>query len=91
MRRRRAIFKASLRRVKRHELTMRAEAITSKMRSGNMLSFWKGIKSIVGRKRSLPQNIYRTKGDHNITELWRVKYSAILNSVYDHGFVPFHR
>ena len=83
MRRSRAIFKASLRRVKRHEQAMRAEAIASKLRSGNILSFWKDIKSIVGRKRSLPQNIDQIKGDRNIAELWRAKYSSILNSVDD--------
>ena len=36
MRRRRGIFEASLRRVKKHEQAMRAENIASKLHSGNI-------------------------------------------------------
>ena len=83
MERRTSIFKDFLRRAKRHEQAMRAEAIASKLRSGNIFSSLKDIKSTVGRKRSLPQKIDQMKVDHNIAELWRVKYSEILYSVDD--------
>ena len=53
---------------------MRAEAIATKLRSGNILSFGKDIKSIVGRKLSLPQNIDQIKGDRIIVELWRLNF-----------------
>ena len=79
MQRPRPIFKASLRR----EQAMRAETKVSKLRSSNMISFWKEIKSIAGRKQSLLQNIDLMKDNQNIAEIWRGKYSAFLNNVDD--------
>ena len=83
MRRKRAIFKAALRRCRANENSLRAEALANKLLSKNNKSFWRDIKSHDDKKQSLPQKIDQVCGHQNIADLWREKYSTVLNSVAD--------
>ena len=61
MHRKRAIFKAALRRCRVNENSLRAEALANKLRSKNIKSFWRYIKSHVHKKQSLQVCLWTTK------------------------------
>ena len=77
MRRKRAVFKPSVRRCKRGENLMRAETLASKLRLG------KEVKVMAGRGKKLPQSVDGFSGGNNITKMWKDNYSGILNDFID--------
>ena len=83
MRRKRAIFKVALRRCRANENSLKAEALANKLRSRNIKSFWRDIKSHDHKKQSLPQKADQVCGHQNIAGLWKKRYCTVLNSVAD--------
>ena len=53
IRRKRAVFKLSMRRCKKEANLMWAEALTSKLRLGKVVTFWKEVKAMTGCGRKL--------------------------------------
>ena len=83
MKQTRVSFKNALKLCKDNEDHMRAESLAAKLGSKDTISFWAEVRKLPGSKRSLPQNIDEATGDANIAELWKTKYSSVLNSVED--------
>ena len=83
MRRKRAIFKAALRRCRANENSLRAEALANRLLSKNIKSFCRDKKSHEHKKQSFYQKIDQVSGHQNIADSWREKYSTVLNSGVD--------
>ena len=58
-----------------------------KLRYGNVVSFWSGARDLSSSTRRLPQSIDNVTGDTTIPELWKEKYSSVLNSVCDRTII----
>ena len=83
MKHKRMAFKNALKLCRANEDSMRAESLAAKLRSNRTISFWAEARKMSGGKRKLPQNIDNVSGDESIAEMWRTKYSCVLNSVDD--------
>ena len=81
----RARFKWALRQCRKNEQGLRAEAVAYKYRSRNVKSFWHELKRIDASKPKLAQSVDGVVGEIQICQLWKTKFSAILNSVPDNG------
>ena len=53
----------------------------SKLQGGECNDFWKEIKGLKAKKKSLPLTAGGTSGESNIANLWKYHFSAIANSV----------
>ena len=85
MRRSRADFKRILKQVKANENSIRAESISCKLRGGKSKALSDDLKRNLPVSRQLPQQVDGIVGEDNIANLWREKYSNVLNSVDDRG------
>ena len=84
MRRARAEFKYALRQCKRHENELRAMALSEKLQNGDVTPFWREIQTLGGSSRSaLPGKVDDAVGCEEIVNLWKNKFSHVLNSVDD--------
>ena len=83
MRRSRADFKYALRYCRRNEEAMRAEALSNKLQLGETINFWQDIRYLNARTCTLPDRIDEAEGPNDIAQLWRTKFSQVLNSVDD--------
>ena len=72
-----------MRRRRANEISLRVEAPANKLRSKNIKSFWRDKKSHDHKKQSLPKKTDQVCGHQNIADLWREKFSIVLNSVVD--------
>ena len=80
----RARFKYELRQCRSNEEQLRSDSLAHKMQQGNPLSFWRDVRKLFGdNKRKLPQTVDGITGDDCVAQLWKHKYSGILNSVED--------
>ena len=65
---------------------MRSDSLAHKKQQDNSLSFWKDVRNLFGdNKRKLPQTVDGITGDKNVAQMWKLKYSGILNSVENSG------
>ena len=55
--------------------------MVSKLQRGEYNDFWKEIKALNPKKKSLPLAVGGTSGESNIANLWKDHFSAIANSV----------
>ena len=62
---------------------MRAEALAAKLQQGQTRSFWRDVRALCPRVCRLAQRVDGAVGDGQIAELWKEKYSQVLNSVVD--------
>ena len=53
----------------------------SKLQRGECNDFWKEIKTLKPKMKSLPLTVGGTSGESNIANLWKDNFSAITNSV----------
>ena len=83
MRRARARFKLALRLCKSNEQEARAVALAEKFGEKDMKSFWNDIKSLNKNKPKLPTTVDGISEAGEICELWKNKFSTILNSLDD--------
>ena len=84
MRRARAEFKYVLRQCKRQENELRAMALSNKLQNGDVTPFWREIQSLGGSRHSaLPGRVDGAVGSDAIVNLWKNKFSHVLNSVND--------
>ena len=79
----RAQFKLALRQCKAMEDEARALAIANKFKDKNMIAFWRDIKSLNKKKTTLPSRIDQAATIPEICQLWKDKFSGVLNSVRD--------
>ena len=66
---------------------MRADSLARKLQKNNVNDFWKEIKSINNCKTPLPSNIDGVSGLEEISQLWRQRYSELLNCVKSDLFI----
>ena len=83
MRRARADFKYALRYCRRNEEALRAEALSNKLQMGQTINFWQDIRYLNAKTHTLPDRIDGAVGPKEISQLWRTKFSQVLNSVND--------
>ena len=83
MRRCRARFKAALRQCRSMEDKARALAIANKYKDKNMQGFWRDIKSLSDNKASLPTRVDEARSCEDICNVWKAKFSEVLNTVND--------
>ena len=83
MRRARAVFKHALRKCKAEEAKMRAESLALKLQNRDINSFWREVKSLSSRNTALPQRVDNAVGEQEIADLWKAKFSYVLNSIDD--------
>ena len=62
---------------------MRAEALSRKLQSGEVVPFWRDIQSIGKGHCILPERVDEAVGEKEIATLWKDKFSQVLNSVDD--------
>ena len=84
-RRSRAHFKFTLRQCRAEESKIRAEVLSSKLQGGNLVSFWKDVRSLTPSSKMLPQRVDEAVGEQNIVAMWQRKFSTVLNEVDDSG------
>ena len=83
MRKSRADFKYALRQCRLHEDEMRAEALSYKLQNGDVANFWRDIQSLGKGTSRLPERVDGAVGEQEIANLWKIKFSQVLNSVDD--------
>ena len=81
MRASRARFKLALRECRREEARLRAEALATKMISGSSSLFWRDAKRFYPQKSTLAGKIDNAVGEHQIVNLWKERFSHLLNYV----------
>ena len=67
--------------LRENEDQLRSQSMLSKFERGECNDFWKEIKSIQPKKKSLPQTVGGASRESNIANLWKYHYSAIANYV----------
>ena len=82
MRTSRAAFKYAMRRCRQNEDTLRADAMSRSLASGDVRSFWRGVAKGDGAG-ARPDRVDGAVGDEDIAELWANKFGQVLNSVRD--------
>ena len=83
MKRTRARFKYAQRLVGKNEETLRADALASKLNSGNVKCFWKTVKSCNSGVVKNSNQIENVSGTDNILNMWRDHFKSLFNSVQD--------
>ena len=78
----RAAFKYAIRRCRQDEESMRAQAMSRKLREGDVRSFWR-CAGTRGAAAVRPDRIDGAVGERNIANLWASKFNTVLNSVQD--------
>ena len=66
---------------------MRADSLARKLQINNVNDFWKEIKTVNNSKVPLPSNIDGVSGLEEISQLWRQRYSELLNCVKSDLFI----
>ena len=64
-----------------NEDQLRSQSMLSKLQRGEGNDFWKEIKALNPKKKSLPLTMGGTSGESNIANLWKDHFSTIANSV----------
>ena len=77
----RAAFRHEMKFLRENEDQLRSQSMLSKLRRGEWKDFWKEIKALKAKKKSLPLTVGGTSGESNIGNLWNDHFSAIANSV----------
>ena len=81
MRRTRLQFKYALRQCQRYEDQVRADAMATSLKSGDVVSFWKRVKQVNNKAVPLATIVDGCTGDDDIANMWHDHYAALLNSV----------
>ena len=77
----RAAFRHEMKFLRENEDQLRSQSMLSKLQMGECSDFWKEIKALKPKKKSLPLTVGGTSGESNIANLWKDHFSAIANSV----------
>ena len=77
----RAAFRHEMKFLRENEDQLRSQSMLSKLRRGECNDFWKEIKALNLKKKSLPLTVEGTSGESNIANLWKNYFSSIANSV----------
>ena len=77
----RARFRLALRRCRNDSDRLMADKLAEKLIAGENYDFWKAINKTCPKRTKLPNKIDDSGGGREIAEMWREKYSNILNSV----------
>ena len=77
----RAAFRHEIKFLRENEDQLRSQSMLSKLRRGECNDFWKEIKALNPKKKSLPLTVGGTSGESVIANLWKDHFSAIANSV----------
>ena len=83
MKRTRASFKYAQRLVGKNEETLRADALTNKLNSGNVKCLWKTVKSCNSGVLKNSNQIEHVSGTDNILNMWRDHFKSMFNFVQD--------
>ena len=89
MKRSRARFKYAQNLVLKNEKTLRADALASKLASGDVKCFWRKIKKCNSGNVAFSNKIENETGSQNITNMWRDHYQQLFNSVNDTNDKPY--
>ena len=74
------LFKAKLRQCKYAKETNKADAMAKALNSGNRSDFWKSVRAAGPKKsHSLASSIDNISGTAAIAEMWKNKFSNLLN------------
>ena len=86
--------------LRENEDQLRCQSMLSKLRRGECNDFWKEIKTLNPKKKSLPLIVGGISWESNVANLWKDHFSVIANSVdstdnrdqagNDLGTVPGH-
>ena len=74
-------FKYVLRHCRANEEMMRADALAHSLSSSDSTSFWKDVSKMANSKDPLASQV-RAVGSHEITDMWQIHFSDLLNSVH---------
>ena len=77
----RAAFRHEMKFLRENEDQLLSQSMLSKLRRGECNDFWREIKVLNPKKKSLPLTVGGTSGESNIANLWKDHFSAIANSV----------
>ena len=84
MRTARAAFKHAMRRCRREEEALRAEAMAAKLRGGDSRAFWRCVSASGGAAAATrPDRIDGAVGEEAVANLWATKFGNVLNSLKD--------
>ena len=89
MKRSRARFKYTQNQVLKNEKTLHAEALASKLASGDVKCFWRKIKKCNSGNVAFSSKIENETGFQNITNMWRDHYQQLFNSLNDTNDKPY--
>ena len=76
----RPTFRHEMKYLKENEYRLRSQSMLSKLQRGEYNDFWKGMKALGSKKKSLLLTVGGTSGKSNIANLWKY-FSSIANSV----------
>ena len=62
---------------------MRADALTHSLSSRNSTSFWKDVSKMANNKVPLASKVKNAVDSHEITDMWQIHFSDLLNSVHN--------
>ena len=88
MKRSRARFKYAQNQVLKNEKTLRADALASKLASGDVKCLWRKIKKCNSGNVAFSNKIENETVSQNITNMWRDHYQQLFNSVNDTNDKP---
>ena len=77
----RAAFRYEVKFLRENANQLRSQSMLSKLQIGECNGFWKEIKALKPKKKSLPLTARGTSVESNIANLWKDHFSAIANSV----------
>ena len=77
----RAAFRHKMKFLRENQDQLRSQSMLSKLRRGECNDFWKEIKALKPKKKSLLLTVGGTSMESNIANLWKDRFSAIANSV----------
>ena len=86
-------FKYVFRQCRANEEMMRADALAHSLSSRDSTLFWKDIGKMANSKVPLASKVENAVGNHKITDMWKIHFSDLLNSVHNtdsKGFVSNH-
>ena len=76
-------FKYVLPQCRDNEEMMRADALAHSLSSRDSTSFWKNVGKIANSKVPLASKVEYAIGNHEITDMWKIHFSDLLNSVHN--------
>ena len=74
-------FKYVLRQCRANEEMMRADTLAHSLSSRDSTSFWKDVGKMANSKVPLASKVENAVGNHQITDMWKIHFSDLLNSV----------